>query len=83
MISLVTTYGSQLALGLLSSIYPLPFAATCHGILTDAVLSETPYLNSLSQVKIKKMRVGIFPIDGKNWLGVGEWPEYKKTISKL
>ena len=29
------------------------------------------------------MRVGIFPIDGKNWLGVGEWPEYKKTISKL
>ena len=38
------------------------------------------FINSLKQ---RKMRVGVFPIDGKNWLDVGEWPQYKKTVSKL
>src|SRR5437867_2188695 len=38
----VTTYGSILALGRLSSIYPFRSRATCHGIRTDAPRSETP-----------------------------------------
>ena len=37
----------------------------------------------ISLLKLKKKRVGVFPIDGKNWLDVGEWPQYKKTVSKL
>jgi dTDP-glucose pyrophosphorylase len=37
----------------------------------------------ISLLKLKKRRVGVFPIDGKNWLDVGEWPQYKKTVSKL
>ena len=37
----------------------------------------------ISLLKLKKKRVGVFPIDGKNWRDVGEWPQYKKTVSKL
>ena len=58
-------------------------------VINPKVISLIP-LNSfynmndfITLLKLKKMRVGVFPIDGKNWLDVGEWPEYKKTISKL
>ena len=37
-----TSYGSALAFGRRSSMYPLPSLFTCHGMRTDAPLSETP-----------------------------------------
>ncbi len=58
-------------------------------VISPKVISLIP-LNSfynmndfITLLKLKKMRVGVFPIDDKNWLDVGEWPEYKKTVSKF
>ena len=58
-------------------------------VINPKVISLIP-LNSfynmndfITLLKLKKMRVGVFPIDDKNWLDVGEWPEYKKTVSKF
>ena len=35
--------------------------------------------------KAKKsgMNVGIYPIDDKKWVDVGQWSEYRKNIKKL
>ena len=43
----VTTYGSQLALGRRSSMYPFLSWSTIQGIRTEAPRSDTPYLKSL------------------------------------
>jgi len=29
------------------------------------------------------MKVGVFPVSEKSWADVGQWPEYKKTLSDL
>ena len=34
-------------------------------------------------VKRKKKRIGVYPIDGKSWIDVGQWSEYHKAIKKL
>ena len=47
MIRRVTTYGSMLAFGRRSSMYPFLSWATCHGIRIEAPRCETPYENSL------------------------------------
>jgi len=33
--------------------------------------------------KRKKKKVGVYPIDEKSWIDVGQWSEYKKAIEKL
>ena len=33
--------------------------------------------------KRKKKKVGVYPIDEKSWIDVGQWSEYKKVIEKL
>ena len=34
-------------------------------------------------VKRKKKRIGVYPIDDKSWIDVGQWSEYHKAIKKL
>ena len=31
----------------------------------------------------KNKKVGVFPIDDDEWVDIGQWTEYKKTIDKL
>tara|TARA_Y100000590_G_scaffold468851_1_gene653455 strand:- start:2039 stop:3097 length:1059 start_codon:yes stop_codon:yes gene_type:complete len=33
--------------------------------------------------KRKKKRIGVYPIDDKSWIDVGQWSEYRKAIKKL
>ena len=33
--------------------------------------------------KKNKFKIGVFPINDSNWLDVGQWSEYKKTIDLL
>ena len=36
--------------------------------------------NLIKILKDKKIKIGVFPISYQNWLDVGQWNEYKKTI---
>ena len=27
--------------------------------------------------------VGVYPVSGESWIGIGQWEEYKKAIEKL
>ena len=40
----------------------------------------TNFINTLLS---KKIKIGVFPISEDSWIDVGEWNEYKKSISKL
>jgi len=33
--------------------------------------------------KRRKKRIGVYPIDDKSWIDVGQWSEYRKAIKKL
>lgn len=33
--------------------------------------------------KIKRKKVGVYPIDDESWIDVGQWSEYRKAIEKL
>ena len=35
------------------------------------------------ELKKRKKKVGVFPIDEDSWLDIGQWAEYKKSIQKL
>ena len=38
------------------------------------------FVNKL--LKLNK-KIGIYPIQEKNWIDIGQWPEYKKINQKL
>ena len=33
--------------------------------------------------KIKRKKVGVYPIDDESWIDVGQWVEYKKIVEKF
>ena len=37
----------------------------------------------LDELKRRKKKVGVFPIDEDSWLDIGQWAEYRKSIQKL
>ncbi len=37
----------------------------------------------IAKVKTGKNKIGIYPIDDKNWFDVGEWPKYKNTLTNF
>ena len=37
----------------------------------------------LEDAKRRKKKVGVYPVDEKSWVDVGQWSEYKKAIEKL
>jgi len=56
-------------------------------VMEPAVLSQIPEgqrldMNELIQLLIDKEKISVFPIYG-NWLDIGQWDEYKKSIKQL
>ena len=55
-------------------------------VLEPDVLNILPKNKAFSMVKLieqareKGMRVGVFPIEEKNWFDIGQWAEYKNTL---
>ena len=39
--------------------------------------------NLISLAKNKKHKIGVYPIDDKSWIDVGQWSEYKSAIEKF
>lgn len=37
----------------------------------------------LQKAIVLKKNIGIYPVDDKAWIDVGQWPEYKKAITKF
>ena len=39
--------------------------------------------NLLKIIKKKKLKIGLFPVEDKNWNDVGQWREYRETIKNF
>ena len=49
-------------------------------------IKKNHYLDFDSLLKIiknKKLKIGLFPIEDKNWKDVGQWTEYRQTIKNF
>ena len=46
----------------------------------DSVLNMDKLITNLLNSKLK---VGIFPVHESQWIDIGEWSEYKKTVEKF
>ena len=79
--------------GLLSSIKEKPvynfLANTGLYLINKKVLKLIPKnknydMNHLiTNVRKKKGKIGVFPVDEKSWFDIGQWKEYHKTLKKI
>ena len=37
----------------------------------------------INKIKAKKFKIGIYPINEKSWIDVGQWDKYNKFVSKI
>ena len=37
----------------------------------------------IKKIKLGKNKIGVYPVEDKNWFDVGEWPKYKSTITNF
>ena len=51
----------------------------------DLIPKKSVYdMNELiNDAKQQQMNIGVFPIYENSWIDIGQWSEYKKTVSKL
>jgi len=50
------------------------------------LIKKNQYLdfdNMLKIIKNNKLKIGLFPIEDKNWKDVGQWTEYRQTIKNF
>ena len=63
------------------------FFRAVFGLLPIILLIPKKKLYHMTQLihdaRKKNKRIGIYPISETNWLDVGEWSEYRKTLKKI
>jgi dTDP-glucose pyrophosphorylase len=37
----------------------------------------------IHDLKSHKLKIGVYPIDEKSWVDIGQWPEYQRAVSRL
>ena len=50
------------------------------------LIPENTYYNMdqlIRDMKSKGKVVGVYPIDDKSWVDIGQWDEYKKALSMI
>ena len=58
-------------------------------VMNEKVLDVIPadesstILDLIAAIKLKSGRVGVFPVNEKSWIDVGQWEEYYKSIKDL
>ena len=58
-------------------------------VLNPAVLKLIPknkyfhMTDLIKKAKKEKLKIGVYPIESKKWIDVGQWAEYKKTLERM
>ena len=37
----------------------------------------------INKIKTKKFKIGIYPVNEKSWIDVGQWEKYNEFVTKL
>ena len=37
----------------------------------------------IKKAKKEKLKIGVYPIESKKWIDVGQWTEYRKTLERM